>query len=250
MKSESMEDLDPDIAALLRTAEPYPDAPAGVQIRVGQALMQRIADARSGESPTGSSVGSAAAGAPKNAIVTALASSPFRIIAGTFVAGAIVGAGLHAVIRPAKERVVYVERAPLVQPLPAVALTSSAPPDAPEVAAAQAGESLRVRRAPAPPEKRTVALQSDLGAEQALLDVARRALAQGRNEEALGPIERHARRYPDGILTEEREALAVNVLVALQRQDEARQRAAHFFERYPKSLLRGSVEAALRAIPQ
>jgi len=48
---------------------------------------------------------------------------------------------------------------------------------------------------------------------------------------------------------EEREALAINVLVTLGRYEEARERSARFLQRYPESLLRGSVEAAVAAIP-
>ena len=89
---------------------------------------------------------------------------------------------------------------------------------------------------------------SNLDAEQKLLDAARNALTRGLAEAALGPIDRHARQYPKGILAEEREALAVNVLVTLGRHDEARDRGARFLRRYPDSLLRNSVEAAIATI--
>ena len=55
--------------------------------------------------------------------------------------------------------------------------------------------------------------------------------------------------FPGGVLVEEREALAVNALVALTRYDEARERADSFLRHYPNSLLRASVQSALAAIP-
>jgi outer membrane protein assembly factor BamD (BamD/ComL family) len=86
-----------------------------------------------------------------------------------------------------------------------------------------------------------------LGAEQALLDAARTALAQGHAADALSPLEAHARRFPRGLLAEEREALSVNALVTVGRNDEARRRGTRFLQRYPSSLLRPTVEAAIGA---
>jgi hypothetical protein len=51
------------------------------------------------------------------------------------------------------------------------------------------------------------------------------------------------------MLTEEREALAVKALLLAGRDDEARQRAARFRERYPQSLFLPALEAKLRALP-
>jgi hypothetical protein len=200
--------------------------------------------------------------APKTSGFVALAARPLRTIAGTFVVGAAVGAALHAVVAPPRERIVYVERpapaAPRATPVepeqvaspvappsaatPHLPPTALAPPPPPRRVASSAEHAERV-------EKQPHGL-SDLGAEQALLDTARRALAHGRTDDALAPLDRHAQRYPEGILAEEREALAVNVLVSIGRYPEARARAERFFQRYPGSLVRGSVEAALGAIPK
>src|SRR5688500_7591231 len=48
MKPGPADRLDPDIADLLRAAEPYPEAPPNVQARVEQALAMRIADVLAG----------------------------------------------------------------------------------------------------------------------------------------------------------------------------------------------------------
>jgi hypothetical protein len=51
------------------------------------------------------------------------------------------------------------------------------------------------------------------------------------------PIAEHARRFQDGRLAEEREALRVKSLAGLGRSDEARRAAAAFKARFPRSVL-------------
>jgi hypothetical protein len=90
----------------------------------------------------------------------------------------------------------------------------------------------------------------ELARERAILDQARARIAAGEPVRALDFVERHERRYPQGALSEEREALAVNALVTVGRYREAAQRGEAFRTRYPQSLLTPSVEAALAAIPE
>ena len=73
--------------------------------------------------------------------------------------------------------------------------------------------------------------------ELALLDRARAALAGGDFSTALVPINEHRRRFPNGRLVEEREALRVKALRGLGREDEARRAAADFRARFPRSVL-------------
>jgi hypothetical protein len=54
---------------------------------------------------------------------------------------------------------------------------------------------------------------------------------------ALPLLTLHARRFPHGRLTEEREALRVKVLVGLDRRTEARRAARSFARVFPKSPL-------------
>jgi len=70
-----------------------------------------------------------------------------------------------------------------------------------------------------------------------LLRRARAAVAEGDFEGALRPIAEHARRFPDGTLTEEREALRVRSLSALGQVEEARRAAGSFRKRFPASVL-------------
>jgi len=53
--------------------------------------------------------------------------------------------------------------------------------------------------------------------------------------EALAKANEHRRRYPDGLLAQEREVIAVEALEKLGRGAEADQRANAFVKRYPGS---------------
>ena len=66
---------------------------------------------------------------------------------------------------------------------------------------------------------------------------ARAAVARGDFTAALSPITEHARRFKNGRLVEEREALRVKALVGLGRGEEARHAAAAFRARFPRSVL-------------
>jgi hypothetical protein len=70
-----------------------------------------------------------------------------------------------------------------------------------------------------------------------LLRRARAAVARGDFAAALAPIAEHTRRFKDGRLAEEREALRVKALAGLGRTDEARRAAAAFEARFPHSVL-------------
>jgi hypothetical protein len=74
-------------------------------------------------------------------------------------------------------------------------------------------------------------------AELRLLRQARAAVARKDYAAALPPLAEHARRFKNGRLTEEREALRVRSLAGLGRTDEARRAAQGFEARYPRSVL-------------
>jgi len=73
--------------------------------------------------------------------------------------------------------------------------------------------------------------------ELALLSRARKALAASQPSQALTWINTHRRRFANGQLTEEREALRVEALRHIGRDDEARRAAGEFKKRFPKSVL-------------
>lgn len=89
--------------------------------------------------------------------------------------------------------------------------------------------------------------RSTLVDERVLLDRARRQLASGEPARALVFLEQHAQRFGRGELTEEREAMRINVLVQLGRKDEAKSGGEAFAERFPNSIMGASVRSALQA---
>lgn len=79
-------------------------------------------------------------------------------------------------------------------------------------------------------------------AELALLRAAREDVTRGDYAGALAVIAEHARRFRNGALVEEREALRVKSLAGLGRHEEARRAAASFHARFPQSVLLSTFE--------
>lgn len=82
---------------------------------------------------------------------------------------------------------------------------------------------------------------ADARVEWRLLGRARAAMLREDFAAALPPLAEHARRFKDGGLAEEREALRVKALVGLGRDREAERAAAAFAARFPRSPLVGAV---------
>jgi hypothetical protein len=70
-----------------------------------------------------------------------------------------------------------------------------------------------------------------------VLQPARAAVARGDFSAALSSIAEHHRRFPDGQLSEERDALRVQALSGLGRSEEASRAALAFRKRFPGSVL-------------
>jgi hypothetical protein len=102
---------------------------------------------------------------------------------------------------------------------------------------------------PTPPAAPGPGHDTNLAAERALLDTARTALARRDLGAGLDALARHGDLYADGQLAEERDSLWIQALIAADKPDAARARAAKFREQFPHSLLLPVVEAALRTIP-
>ncbi|MBM4778221.1 MAG: hypothetical protein GQE15_11020 [Archangiaceae bacterium] len=96
----------------------------------------------------------------------------------------------------------------------------------------------------APPKK--VAAVDTLGRERVLLDLARSALSSGDVAKALAAVQSHETQFPAGQLTEEREALAVQILWTAGRRDEATRRLHAFSLQFADSPLRPSLDAMMR----
>jgi hypothetical protein len=242
MKGPEIEPIDPELAALL-TVERETQPPAEPLARVWSRVTGSLGSVRpNGREPPGTISTGARRFAAGGGIVTLLA----------FVAGGAAGVGLHALFEklPA-ERIVYVERPTpaaiaVVRPDEAVGIapTASAPATSAPMAAAQPAHSRPfAAHASLPPVS-----SSTLSAERALLDEARRALAQEEGAQALALAGEHERRFAEPQLGEEREAIAIQALIVEGRYDEARARAARFRSASPNSLFLPAVEASLASI--
>jgi hypothetical protein len=278
--SEPLEPPGPELEALLEAERRRPDPDAAVEravfTRLGATIWGIGGDPMRG--PPGSTV---AAGdvrptdqdpTPGAAPVTVAGSGarlpgslPWSVLRGLGIlaVGAGLGAGIHAGFdQRAEER-----RSGDALPVPsAPSLTSphavvEPPPDG-SIPAASAGAAPRAANAlpVAPPRAPTErghqapsgdhpARDKELAVERALIEQAHTALSRGQGQAAFKVLERHAREFPRGELIEERESLMVQVLVGLDRFEQARALGARFHVRFPRSIFGAVVDESLRSIP-
>ena len=88
-----------------------------------------------------------------------------------------------------------------------------------------------------PRAARTANAQESYAAELRLLHRAQVAYAGEDFSAALMLVAEHARRFPNGRLAEEREALRVRSLAGAGRSEDARRATAAFAARFPRSVL-------------
>lgn len=240
--------------------------PAGA-IAAAQAATSTTAAA--GAAPAGAAAASTVAGAAK--VVGPLAFLAKAPLIGVGI-GAVLGATLTAyVVSGRRTATPRAERTPVTTFQAAPAAPVTAPPSvepAPElatvaapVAAPRLPKSAPARRAVAAsdePQGHQVARVEEtpkaatsgaLAAEQSLLDPARAALVRGDGATALARLALHERRFPAGLLSQEREAMAIHALVLTGARADAERRAASFRSRYPGSLLGPTIDATLRTRP-
>ncbi len=128
--------------------------------------------------------------------------------------------------------------APPPSPRSQPAVVAPIAPSAPPVIAAPSPAPVPPVIAEPPPPTRVLAPRverDDLPAELRWIERAQSALAANDPAAAQAALRGHGRLFPHGHLAEEREALAVQVLCASGRADEARRAAAAFVERHPTS---------------
>lgn len=107
-----------------------------------------------------------------------------------------------------------------------------------------AGDDRRAR--PEPEPEPAPAPGSTLAAENRLLAQARTALIDGQPEQALLRLGEHARRFPDGVLSEERQALRAVALCEAGRDAEGGAAARAFLLEHPHAALAQRVRSACR----
>ena len=183
-----------------------------------------------------------------NAVVEAPSPAPsapastrrFWLATGGLIVGLGIGAG------------VYLTRAPTPAVSPVVSGLASAPllvapssERAPSAASTPPAPAAPANDAPAPLTRAPsankhsaapTAIAHDAAATEALLlERARSALATN-PAQSLALAQRHAAEFPHGLLTQEREVIAISALRRLGRTAEADARAARFDARFPKSV--------------
>lgn len=151
------------------------------------------------------------------AAATVLVASAAAAAAAYGIRAHLVHAPVVSSTAPAVETVLR----PAVSPRPTAAVAE--PPPHPSAAPAIAARELTPAEA--------------ARAELRLLRQARAAVARRDFAGALSPIAEHARRFRNGRLVEEREALRVRALAGLGRTEEARAAASAFRARFPRSVL-------------
>lgn len=181
-----------------------------------------------------------------------LSAAGVKILAGAASIGILAG-GLWLAAGPGQGGS-NTEGAP-VMTLPATAPV--APPEASQPPEQQAAKPLpsapertdRVQRlaprpAVAPPSPKSSS--STLAEEHRLLRAARGALSSD-PAHALALTREHERRFPRGVLAQEREVIAIQALAALGKAEAARQKADGFDDQYPDSPHRRRVDEVTRS---
>jgi hypothetical protein len=245
--------LSPEDRDLLASARAELDPSAEDKKRVRGALAAQIGLVAS-MSATSATAGAGATGATGTAIAAASGAGTLTKTAGVFAIVAItsgIGAGAYVATRP---------RPAVVAPIPvetgaapasssAVSvpppLTTTAPVTPPPVETTSA--ALPPTKTPSKAASASAAAtvsppaEGSLSAETHLVRDATSALQRGDGTTALASLDEHARRFPHGVLSEERDAQRVLALCSLGRTAEARTRAARFTEQHPRSALAAKV---------
>lgn len=247
-----------DLAAALREVPDdtaaYSDEQRRVRARLAEHLVGSVGPSRE---PPASRVATFPSSNPATSGLRAARVSRAMIAAivgGTLVVGAVAGVGAEHWLKASRS----VANAPSAAPIalrPGVELPSlvrsenTTPSESSPTAIVATGapKTQSTESANASPKVATPAVAS-LSEEERLLDRARTALTRGEPQAGLAPLARHEARFPNGQLVEEREALYVRILVALERDEEATVRATAFRRRFPDSLFKTVVDNALATI--
>jgi len=234
--------LEEEARSLLREVRVPPPAPAETRARA----MRRLALALPATAVV-TGAGAAVGPAGRSLLARAIgAHVPAWSLLASFAAGGALALAVtrgaprgHEMVAPPVS--VTAPPAPREEPRSPVAEPALPPPSA---APAQPAPP---SAAPVQPSTRASAAErpaTTLEAERALLDVARTALGRGDGAHALRATEEHARAFPHGQLAEEREAMAIQALRLLHRDEDASARLDRFRARFPASLIRPALEAS------
>lgn len=256
MSEHEQQGLSPELQALIKSGRPGPEVPLEQREALLRSLAPFVGPAGGGPPGNDGPSGQPASPSPASALAQAAAGSKLAFGVGGLIAGIALGAAGHAVLT---------EPASVVVPAASVVLAPTASVTAfrENVSPTWTPSSFPTVQEP-PPDRSTkpamvaradnnvrdaggdgAARDDRLRRERQLLDIARTAVARKDGTAALDAVGRHARDFPQGRLTEEREALRVQALLLLGRKDEARKRAEDFKDEHPESLMLPGIAPAL-----
>lgn len=132
-------------------------------------------------------------------------------------------------------------------PKSAAAVVPSVPEEEVEPALSEPGPEARPKKHKASHKKAETPSVEDVRAEASLVDRAKRSLASAPSM-ALELTDEAKRDFPNGMLVEEREAIAVQALAKLGRTEQAKQRGERFLSRYARGAHASAVRSALDAL--
>jgi hypothetical protein len=245
-------EMEEEARSLLSAVQAPEMVPAAVKARALRRLTLAIPGPGAGGAPAAPAPGGQGSTGPAaQGIGRALATRvPAWSLLLSFVAG-----GALATVRPRTEAPSTGHGSTTALPVaaPSVIVTAAVPAEV-EAPTATAATAEAKPSAPAPALRAAAsatgrAAEGALEAERAVLDVARTALGRGDGSNALRATAEHARKYPRGALAEEREAMAIQALRLLHRDDEAEARLGRFRGRFPTSLIRPALEADAGGAP-
>lgn len=232
-----------DLLALERS---YDDLPSGAEQRILTSVETAIGASGGGDGGDGGDGGPGEGGAPTTAATAASKFAPWLARAAYVAVGAVAGASGHALVVETR-RPPPPPMATVLPTIDTVAAPASAPIPTLSIEALPSTSTTAVARAAASAGGVAGSRREDarIAEERADLDVARTALSRGHVEAARTALERHVRTYGEGHFAEEREALAIQALVAAGNGDDATARARGFRAKYPNSLFGPAVEQTL-----
>ncbi|MCB9615159.1 MAG: hypothetical protein H6721_18220 [Sandaracinus sp.] len=234
---------DPALGGRLREdLELASEARASVDLAAGAARLQ-------------TAIESGAAGSVASKATSSLGGVVGGVTALVVIAGVAIFAATRSDAPPPEAPVAPVEAPAETVPVPVPAPVPEATPEV-ETTTAEGTPPRSTSRATSRATRRatrratsnapaTASNEDALRAELALIARARRTL-QSDPSVALAATNAHRQRFPEGFLSEEREALAVLALVALGRDDAARTRGERFLAAHPSGTFSERVRRALR----
>jgi hypothetical protein len=232
--------------------------PEGAEDRVWMALVATLGPAALGAASQSLSGHAATAVAGKSVSAGAAKAAgawlTVKIAAVSLVGTAVVGGAAHLLYRAPAERPGVVRSAPSAPSAAAVGpqgepvrATEQMPSQTEELRAPAAKRSAGMRAALAMPSS-AAAPANELEREAGMLSEARAQLKRGDLSGASDALEALRTAFPSGALTQEREVVAIDVLVRSGRTDEADRRARAFLATYPDSPHAAKVRGAVLSV--